>query len=500
MEITVQTNNLYSLIFIKRLFKKKLMAKDLLKDKKFLWVTGGSGRRPLMTELAKKLESTHNIDSYYLSFSTFTEGLFDSFGISQDKMVYINYDAVLKEKDRKPDLDFLQKKEIEYGFKIFDIWNIYSCRYKERTKIPYDNILIRMEHLIKEIEVMVENIKPDYAFVVGISAFEGVVIYKMLTSLGIEVIELKHPRIPKRLTFNNNMDSSSWPLLIKEYDKLKQRDLNPEERKIAEEFIDTFGGKRFKSGSDIKRKVTLKSKFQKYKEFATVVLHRKRLPPSLKPWLWYPIKDRLLKYSSRFEQPQNGEKYVYFPLHIQPEASTSIFGKWFMDQPSLIESIAKSVPSNYKIYVKEHVLNYSTRPSGFHKRIKQLPNVRLISPFVNSTKLSKHASLILTITGTAGWESILMQKPVITFGDVFYNVFDEIKKVRDITKLTAAIQEKLDTNIDKEKTLKFITAMYASTFPGIATLPSDCQNVSISDENLNNIVEAMQNYLQRIKS
>ena len=93
-----------------------------------------------------------------------------------------------------------------------------------------------------------------------------------------------------------------------------------------------------------------------------------------------------------------------------------------------------------------------------------------------------------------------MQKPVITFGDVFYNVFDEIKKVRDITKLTAAIQEKLDTNIDKEKTLKFITAMYASTFPGIATLPSDCQNVSISDENLNNIVEAMQNYLQRIKS
>jgi hypothetical protein len=476
------------------------MSSNLLDNKRFLWVTGGTGRRPLMTKLAKKLESTHNIDSYYLSFSTFTESLFDQFGIDQQKMVYINYDTILKEQEQEANTEFLHQKELEYGFKIFDIWNIYACRYKNRTKIPYENILIRMEHLIREIEKMVETVKPDYAFVIGISAFEGVVLYKMFEKLAVEVIELKHPRIPNKLTFNNNIDCSSWPLLISEYQTLKTRDLTELEQQTAEEFIQTFRGKRFKSGSDFKRKVPLKEKLKKYQQFATVVLHRKRLPPSLKPWLWYPIKDRLLKYSTLFEKPIQNEKYIYFPLHIQPEASTSIFGKWYMDQPALIEQIAKSIPSDYRIYVKEHVLNYSTRPSGFHKRIAKLPNVRLITPFVDSTTLSQNASLIITITGTAGWESILMQKPVITFGDVFYNVFDQVSKVTDITTLPSVILEKLNQTIDYNETLKFIAAMHNSTFPGVAILPSDCQNISISDENLTKIINAMEIYLDKLHS
>src|SRR5690606_12929500 len=68
-------------------------------------------------------------------------------------------------------------------------------------------------------------------------------------------------------------------------------------------------------------------------------------------------------YATRdlFEKPVPGERYVLFPIHFQPEASTLVRGPYYLDQASLIEDIAKSLPVGYRLYVKEHMANRGRR-------------------------------------------------------------------------------------------------------------------------------------------
>lgn len=117
--------------------------------------------------------------------------------------------------------------------------------------------------------------------------------------------------------------------------------------------------------------------------------------------------------------------YVYFPLHYDPEASTMVFAPKFANQLSLIEQIARSLPAGFKLLVKEHIPNTGRRPKGFYEKIKQIPDVVLVSPFEDNFRLIQNANLVATITGTAGWEAILLKKPCIVFGENQYSHLKE---------------------------------------------------------------------------
>jgi hypothetical protein len=124
-----------------------------------------------------------------------------------------------------------------------------------------------------------------------------------------------------------------------------------------------------------------------------------------------------------FEQPVAGERYVLFPIHFQPEASTLVRAPYFLDQPALIQQIALSLPVGYRLYVKEHYTNRGRRDAGYYQRICSIHGVRLISPTANSWELIRNASAVAVITSTMGWEGILFEKPVVVFGQSFYNSF-----------------------------------------------------------------------------
>ena len=125
-------------------------------------------------------------------------------------------------------------------------------------------------------------------------------------------------------------------------------------------------------------------------------------------------------------------KFVYFPLHYQPEASTLVCAEKYEKQLFFIDSLAKSLPADTVLYVKEHYTNLGHRDPHFFKELQKYPNVVVIGPWESSRKLMEKAVAVVTLTGTAGWEAMLLRKPVLISGNIFFENAPGVIKVPDI--------------------------------------------------------------------
>jgi Capsule polysaccharide biosynthesis protein len=123
----------------------------------------------------------------------------------------------------------------------------------------------------------------------------------------------------------------------------------------------------------------------------------------------------------------SGERYIYFPLHLQPELTTSALGGDYSDQMLALETLSAWVPQDVKIYVKENPKQTEKqRDRFFYKRLSALKNVTLLSNVENSIDLIRNSIGVATITGTAGWEALFHGKPVIAFGLAWYRFMDGV--------------------------------------------------------------------------
>ena len=71
-----------------------------------------------------------------------------------------------------------------------------------------------------------------------------------------------------------------------------------------------------------------------------------------------------------------------------------------------------------------------------------------------------------TINGTVGWEAILFKKPVITFGQAFYNALSMVKYCTRMPDLAAIVKQQTENfNYDDQELLDFIAALLEDTVP-----------------------------------
>lgn len=124
--------------------------------------------------------------------------------------------------------------------------------------------------------------------------------------------------------------------------------------------------------------------------------------------------------------------YVYVPLHNQPEMTASTLGGRYRDQVLMIEAVARSVPDDWLVYVKENPRQgpYARGPLYFH-RLSRIPNVRLVPSYTSSQALSARARVVATVAGTAGWEGLLSGIPTVTFGGAWYRSLPGVTDFRE---------------------------------------------------------------------
>lgn len=126
-------------------------------------------------------------------------------------------------------------------------------------------------------------------------------------------------------------------------------------------------------------------------------------------------------YDTAVKVPDLTKPYIYAPLHMQPEETTSPRAGAFVHQELIVQLLAACVPPGTFVYVKEHPAQGELcRSEDMYRAMKEFPNVVFVPRDFSTFDLMKHAIAVATATGTAGFEALFRGKPVLMFGDRFY--------------------------------------------------------------------------------
>lgn len=172
-----------------------------------------------------------------------------------------------------------------------------------------------------------------------------------------------------------------------------------------------------------------------------------------------------------YEPVVQGEKYLVYPLHFHPESSTSVLAGTYLNEYEVIRNIAFNLPTGITLYVKDHLSAYGYPSRDFYRRLKKLPNVRVVAPQEPAKTLVKNSAGVITLTSTMGYEALLLGKIVFLYGSVFYEHHKNVIKVGDTTKLFELIRDNIEKrDLDPDYNINFVAAYYLSTKPGTLDL------------------------------
>lgn len=173
-----------------------------------------------------------------------------------------------------------------------------------------------------------------------------------------------------------------------------------------------------------------------------------------------------------YQQPVRRERFLLYPLHFHPESSTSILAGSWLDEYEVIRNIAFNLPEGMRLYVKDHVSAWAYPTVDFYRRIRALPNVRLLPPEAPTKQLIKESAAVITLTSTVGYEALLLKKRVFLYGRVFYEFHKGVTRVESPARLHELFSSYVDRPPEWDDTynLDFVCAYYAATLPGTLNL------------------------------
>lgn len=181
------------------------------------------------------------------------------------------------------------------------------------------------------------------------------------------------------------------------------------------------------------------------------------------------------EYQSVAQPPDLSQPFVYVPLGYQPECTTSPQGDIFVVQTLMLETLSAALPKGWRIYVKEHPsqwgpkgLNFSSsRYQGYYRRLARIPGVMVVPVTTQSSDLIRDSKAIVTVSGTAGFEALLRQKPVIIFGHPWYQDAPALLRADSIPTCRQCFEKIIrGMEILEEENLRFLKALEEGTVHG----------------------------------
>jgi len=349
----------------------------------------------------------------------------------------------------------LKKIEDKFDLKLWlDIFTERSF-YKFWTdfhKFTREEILIIVEKsLLFFIDVLEEFYPKIILMQQAGENVSNLLLYRLAKKMGIEILMPNNLHLKNHIHISNNLTSneisdefeklkSNFNDSIERYDKefLKKRDYTEILKTVAsfDSSIDTFSQKinhyikRLSNNLEPTYKNVGKTKF-------SMIKHRFHDH--------FELKKRAQFLDNNAIKTIGDNKFLYFPLQSEPEATILVNSPFYSNQIALIETIAKAIPIDLTLYVKEHPIQKEKlwRPIRDYMKILEIPNVKLLHPSVNSQKLLEKSQGVIAISGATGFEALFYQKPVILFGDEYYDKLSMVTKIKTMNDFPQKIKSTL---------------------------------------------------------
>ncbi len=440
-----------------------------MKDKIIFWINSDF----IQLGLAKSLKSIHDSDIFCVVDATDRLKIF----FKDQNFVHFNkswfYHDHIKKQTNDPDMEFLLSFEKKYKINLWllvqneRIFTDYNSFYNFKK----EEIFSILEQECKFFEKILNEVQPDFLITYMTNLHHNHLFYLMCKAKGIKVLML----IPTRLS--NRYMISNEPEKFDQY----HISTNSFESKTPEQLLDFLNKKSAIKDSEKISTTFLTSKLSLLNAAIQFFIHSKN--SNLKTHYTYYGRTKikvlvytifyLLKkkyrtyYINKFLSKDISDKnFIFFPLQTEPERSLLIGAPFNTDQLNTIKQIAKSIPINYMLYVKEHPVQIvrEWRKISFYKELLKLPNVKIIHPSVSSKNLLKTTSLVITAGGTVGFEAAFYGKPTLSFVNSLYSELKSIYPITNMNKLPELIIFTLDQKMDYDDLQRYLVKLEKNSF------------------------------------
>lgn len=434
-----------------------------------IWITNAY----MYLGLAKSLQNKIDCDLFAVSNA---DGHAKQYLENQDivnfKKIWFPPDNI-ENQNKNPDTDYLE--EFEKKYKI-DLWKIvYGDRRLIKENQRYYKFS-RKEHLqileqsCKFFEKIIITSKPDWLILPATVGHNDHLLYSMCKTLGIKIIMLRTSRIGFKIALSENIEK------LDEIDKNNQKYSQQKSFEEIREFFKKYSAIKQIEGFETKYKAP---KLEKIKALMQFLLSNNSLNQEyinygktriaiLKQGLGSKHKIRKKRIKSfmekNFLKEIKDEPFVYFPFHKEPERMLDIGAPYFTNQKSVAKMIAKTLPINFKLYVKDHPaqLKLTTgwkRSIEYYKELLELPNVELIHPSINTKEIVKKCSMVFTINGSSALEAAIYEKPAITLTYADFVELPSIILINNINEFRAAFEKVINQKVDQKSLSQYIDSL-----------------------------------------
>jgi len=373
------------------------------------------------------------------------------------------------------DLEYLSNFEKRYGV------NLWLLALNERLfyqfnyfyKFTRNEILSILEQECKLFEAILDEINPNFLIMKTTDLHHNQLFYQMCRSKGIKVMMLEQSRFGYKCLITQERDKIDYVASLNDLkspnktikdlqDFLHTNNLSTQLNTYKTEYI-TSKWEKIKAALNfllVSKNTNLKTHYTYFGRTKLEIINKS---------LGYLIieKYREIFINNNLKKEMDDKiKFVYFPLHQEPERVLLIASPFYTNQIETIRHIAKSLPPEYKLFVKEHPTQTirGWRKISFYKEILEIPNVEFLHPSVSSEQIIKKCSLVITVGGTSGLEAAFYQKPSIIFADMGYGILPSVYKIKSMTELPDAIRASLQKTVDPNDLGKYVDTVEKNSF------------------------------------
>ncbi|MFL5892585.1 MAG: hypothetical protein ACJ75I_07560 [Solirubrobacterales bacterium] len=186
--------------------------------------------------------------------------------------------------------------------------------------------------------------------------------------------------------------------------------------------------------------------------------------------------------------------FVYFPLQVTDDYKILRLRPNCVDQESLIERLADSLPADVEVVIKEHPMTIGRTSLPMLRRLAEHRRIRVVDPYTSSLELIRRSAGVATISSTVGLEGLMLERPVLTLGRPFYSGYGATLDADGSEGIAELAPELPGFRPDRDLVRRFLAAAMRHCHPGAPVL------VDSSDENAGRLAATLDRAAGRLGS